>query len=141
MFYGNNELFITDHWIHNKFIKKELFIRVINSIDKLYLKLYIALWEDIIISYILYRNADSFCSLKRTGYFYIKNSPNITKNMFKITELKMKFIFVFLKIVFENSKNAKLEKDMFNLLFTQLTNNINIAYTVKNLLIGFTFNK
>ena len=61
--------------------------------------------------------------------------------MFKITELKMKFIFVFLKIVFENSKNAKLEKDMFNLLFTQLTNNINIAYTVKNLLIGFTFNK
>ena len=128
MFYRNNELFITDYYIHNKFIKKELFIKVINSIDKLYLKLYIALWEDTIISYILYRNADSFCSLKRTGYFYIKNRPNINKNMFKISELKMKFIFIFLKIVFENSKNANLEKDMFNKFFTQITNYINISY-------------
>ena len=107
MFYGNNELFITDYWIHNKFIKKELFIKVINSIDKLYLKPHTALWEDIIISYILYRNADSFCSLKRTGYFYIKNSPNITKNMLKISELKMKFIFIFLKIVFKKCKIRK----------------------------------
>ena len=107
MFYRNNELFITDYYIHNKFIKKELFIKVINSIDKLYLKLYIALWEDIIISYIVYRNADSFCSLKRTGYFYIKNSPNITKNMLKISELKMKFIFIFLKIVFKKCKIRK----------------------------------
>ena len=107
MFYRNNELFITDYWIHNKFIKKELFIRVINSIDKLYLKLYIALWEDIIISYIVYRNADSFCSLKRTGYFYIKNRPNINKNMFKISELKMKFIFIFFKIVFKKCKIRK----------------------------------
>ena len=38
--------------------------------------------------------------------------------MFKISELKMKFVFVFLKIVFEHTKNTKYEKDMFNLLFT-----------------------
>ena len=61
--------------------------------------------------------------------------------MFKISELKMKFIFIFLKIVFENSKNANLEKDMFNKFFTQITNYINISYIVKNLLISFTFNK
>ena len=133
MFYGNNELFIVDYYIHNKFIKKELFIKAINSIYKFYLKLYITIWEDTIISYILYRNAQSFCSLKKTGYFYIKNSQSITKNMFKVSELKMKFIFIILKIVFENSKNTKLEKDMFNLLFTQLTYNFNIAYTLKNL--------
>ena len=69
MFYGNNELFITDYYIHNKFIKKELFIKAINNIDKLYLKLYITLWEDTIISYILYRNAESFCSLKKLDIF------------------------------------------------------------------------
>ena len=140
MFYGNNELFITDYYIHNKFIKKELFIKAINSIDKLYLNLYITLWEDTIISYILYRNAKSFCSLKKTGYFYIKNTQSITQNMFKISEIKMKFIFVFLKIVFENSKNTKLEKDMFNLLFTKLTNNINIEYNLKNLSIKSNYN-
>ena len=132
MFYGSNELFIIDYYIHNKFIKKELFIKAINSLNKLYLNIYITLWEDTIISYILYRNSQSFCSFKKTGYFYIKNSQSITKNMFKISQLKIKFIFIFLKIVFENSKNTKLEKDMFNLLFTQLNDNLNIAYSLKN---------
>ena len=139
MFYGSNELYIVDYYIHNKFIKKELFIKAINSLNKLYLNMYITLWEDTIISYILYRNAKSFCSLKKTGYFYIKNSQSITKNMFKISELKMKFIFIFLKIVFDNSKNSKYEKDMFNLLFTQLTENFNIAYNLKNLSLNSSY--
>ena len=136
MFYGNNELFITDYYIHNKFVKKELYIKALNSLNKVYLNAYITLWEDTIISYILYRNANSFCSLKKTGYFYIKNSQSITKNMFKISELKMKFVFVFLKIVFEYTKNIKYEKDMFNLLFTQLNNNFNINYRLNNLSIN-----
>ena len=53
--------------------------------------------------------------------------------MFKISELKMKFVFVFLKIVFEYTKNTKYEKDMFNLLFTQLNDNFNINYRLNNL--------
>ena len=65
MFYGSNELFIVDYYIHNKFIKKELFIKNINSINKFYWNMYITLWENTIISYILYRNAQSFCSLKK----------------------------------------------------------------------------
>ena len=133
MFYGSNELFITDYYIHNKIIKKNLFIKAINSLNKSYLNMYITLWEDTIIIYILYRKAKTFCSLKRIGYFYIKNSQSITINMFKISELKMKFIFIFLKIVFENNKNTKYDKDMFNLLFTQLNNNFNIAYRLNNL--------
>ena len=56
--------------------------------------------------------------------------------MFKISELKMKFVFVFLKIVFEYTKNTKYEKDMFNLLFTQLNNNFNINYRLNNLSIN-----
>ena len=136
MFYGNNELYIIDYYIHNKFIKKELYIRALNSLNKIYLNMYITLWEDTIISYILYRNAKSFCSLRNIGYFYIKNSQSITKNMFKISELKMKFIFIFLKIVFENTKNTKYEKDMFNLLFTQLNDNFNIINRLNNLSIN-----
>ena len=136
MFYGNNELYIIDYYIHNKFIKKELYIRALNSLNKIYLNMYITLWEDTIISYILYRNAKSFCSLSNIGYFYIKNSQSITKNMFKISELKMKFIFIFLKVVFENTKNTKYEKDMFNLLFTQLNENFNIINRLNNLAIN-----
>ena len=32
MFYGNNELYIIDYYIHNKFIKKELYIKALNSL-------------------------------------------------------------------------------------------------------------
>ena len=85
MFYGNNELYIIDYYIHNKFIKKELYMKALNSLNNLYLNMYITLWEDTIISFIIYRNAKSFCSLKKIGYFYIKNSQSITKNMFKIS--------------------------------------------------------
>ena len=60
--------------------------------------------------------------------------------MFKISELKMKFVFVFLKIVFEYTKNTKYEKDMFNLLFTQLNNNFNINYRLNNLSINQMIN-
>ena len=56
--------------------------------------------------------------------------------MFKISELKMKFVFVFLKIVFEYTKNTKYEKDMFNILFTQLNKNFNINYRLDNLLVN-----
>ena len=107
MFYGNNELQITDYYIHNKFINKECYIRALNSLNKEFFNMYITLWEDTIMSYILYREAKSFYFLKNIGYYYIKNSQSITKNMFKISELKLRFIFVFLRIVFENSKNNK----------------------------------
>ena len=135
MFYGNNELFIIDYYIHNKFIKKELYIKALNSLNK-YMKIYITLWEDTIISYILYRNAESFCSLQKIGYFYIKNSQSITKKMYTISKLKMKFIFIFLKIVFEYTKNTKYEKDMFNLLFTQMNYQFNILNRLNNLSIN-----
>ena len=138
MFYGKNELFIIDYYIHNKFIKKELYIKALNSVKK-YINMYIILWEDSIISYILYRNAESFCSLKKTGYIYIKNSQSITKIMFKISDLKLKFIFIFLKFIFLYTKNTKYEKDMFNLLFTQMNREFNIKMKLNNLSINKYF--
>ena len=125
MFYGNNELRIIDYYIHNKFIKKEVFIKAIQSLNKFYFNMYITLWEDTIISFILYRSIKSFFSLNKIGYFYIKNTQSITKNMFKISELRMKFVFIFIKFIFEYSKNTKYEKDMVNALFTELINHIN----------------
>ena len=133
MFYGNNELQIIDYYIHNKFIKKDCFLRALNRLNKFYYNMYITIWEDTIISYILYREAKSYYFIKKIGYYYLKNSQSITKNMFKISELKLKFIFIFLKIVFENSKNNKYEKDMSNALFTELNRNLNIAYTLSTL--------
>ena len=133
MFYGNDELRIIDYYIHNKFIKKEIFIKAIQELNKFYFNMYITLWEDTIISFILYRSTKSFSSLNKIGYFYIKNTQSITKNMPQISELRIKFAFIFIKFVFEYSKNTKYEKDMFNALFTALIKNFNIVNVFQNL--------
>jgi len=140
MFYGNSELQIIDYYIHNKFIKKEIFIKALSKLTNFYFNMYITLWEDTIISFILYRTAKSFFFLKKIGYYYIKNSQSITKNMVKLSELKIYFIFIFLKLVFEYSKNTKFEKDMANLLFTDLNKNFNIEYRLSSLFPNAYFN-
>ena len=130
MFYGNNELQIIDYYIYNKFIKKEIFSKALNSLNNLYSNMYITLWEDTIISFIIYRTAKSFFFVKQIGYYYVKNSQSLTKNIKKNSILRILFIFLLLKIVFENSKNSKYEKDMANLLFSELNQYYNIEYTL-----------
>ena len=73
----------------------------------------------------LYQTAKSFYYLKVVGYYYIKSSISITNNLKKISELNNKFLFIYLKFLFEYSKNKKYDKDMCNLLITSLTHNLN----------------
>ena len=44
----------------------------------------------------------------------------------KYNELRLKFIFIYLKIAFEYSKNTKYERDMANIVLTILTRNFNV---------------
>ena len=78
------------------------------------------------MNYIIYRIAKSFYFLKKIGYYYIKISTSITNNLFSKTEFRMKCGFIFLKIIYEYSKNIKYEKDMPNLLFNNLIKNSEI---------------
>ena len=123
IYYGNNELEIFDCYITNKFIKKEVFLRALNSINKFYLNMYITYLEDSLFNFILYRNAISSIILPINGYYYIKSRESITKNLFKISGLILKFMFVYLKILYEYSKNSKYEKDITNIIFTYLYKN------------------
>ena len=93
--------------------------------------------EDQIINYILHRTAKSFYFLKNIGYLYKGSSISITKNLFKINKLKLIFIFIYLKFIFEYTKNTKYEKDMDNLLFSNLykalkNNKENLLSTLSN---------
>ena len=123
MFYGyNNELKIIDGYINNKFIKREIYIKSLNILEKLYLNMYITFMEDSMITFIIYRIAKSFFFLKKFGYYYLRNSISISKNLNKISDLKFKFIFIYLKIIYDYSKMTKYDKDMANILFTNLNN-------------------
>ena len=130
MFYLNNELEMTDLTIYNKFIKKEVYIKALNSLTNYYSNIYMILMEDQIMDFILYRTAKSFYFLKNFGYFHKATSISITKNDFKINKLKLIFVFIYLKFIFQYTKNVKYEKDMANLVFSKFykdfKNNISI---------------
>lgn len=97
--------------------------------------------EDTMMSYILYRIANSFFFLKRIGYYYTPNTLSITKNQIKISNLILKFIFIYLKLIFVYSKNTKYEKDMANNLFSNLNKQFYIAKKLSKLKNNLNFYK
>ena len=96
--------------------------------------MYITFIEDRIMNYILYRYAKSLYYLKNIGYYYIRNSMSICKRIFKRDQTAI-FRFIYLKIIFENSKNTKFEKDMSNTLETEILKGITLSSNYSN----FTF--
>ena len=122
LFYGSGELDKIDYHICNKFIKKEAYIRALNFINSNYLSIYIIYRDDSIINYLLYKTSKSYLFIKNIGYYYTINSLSVTNNLFSKSDLRIKFAFILLKIIFENSKNTKYETDMFNFLFTMFNN-------------------
>ena len=118
--YLNNELVKTDHKIWNKFIKKDSYIIGLNSMAKFYLNINLAISQDQIINYIIYRYAKSFYFLSNIGYYYIRNNMSVTKHKFQLNKISIIFSFIYLKLIFEYSKNTKHEKDMANRLLADL---------------------
>ena len=122
LFYGIGFLQQIDFNLSNKFIKRIAYIRALNTINNFYLNQYMTHFEDGIMNYMLYRTVKSFYFLKKVGYYYIRNNQSITIKPTINYDEKIRFIFLHLKIVFENTKNNKYEKDMTNSLFKRLYN-------------------
>ena len=118
IFYGLGFLLQVDYNVCNKIIKREALIRSLNTIDNIYLDLYMTCHEDGMLNYILYRTANSAYFLNKFGYYYIKNNYKHRKSYYNFNN--MKFSFIHLMSVFNNSKNTKHEKDMTNELFKRL---------------------
>ena len=126
LFYGSGKIKQIDFNVSNKMIKREAYIRALNSLNNYYLNIYMINYEDGVLNYILYRNVRSFFFLKKIAYYYIRNKDSIT--MSKFNNKTLKFIFIHLKIVFEYSKNTKYEKNMVNDIFERIC----INTTIKN---------
>ena len=115
LYYGKGEFQRIDSFIHNKFIKKEVFIRSLNLLNNFYLNLYIIYAEDLLMIHILYIASNSFFFLKNIGYYYIRNSYSITNNPKNIIfKLKIRPYFIILKLFLEYYKNSKFERDLIN---------------------------
>ena len=154
IFYGSKELKIIDMVIYNKLIKRKVFIKALNVLEASHLKLYMVLFEDGLINYFVHLVGKSLYFLKkRVGYHHISSTESITKNGFKYKYDNIKYLFIYLKFVFENSKNTKYSKDKVNSLIsfmnnkdvpkilstTNLSEDINLYYNVTNTFIDSSF--
>ena len=74
--------------------------------------------EDQIMNYILLRCAKSLYIIKNSGYYYLPNSMSITRRNTFNNPIRNIYRFIYLKIIFEYSRNTKYEKDMSNFLAT-----------------------
>ena len=120
LFYGLGFLKQIDFNVSNKFIKREALLRALNAFPQKDLNMYMSVFEDGLLNYILYRTCKSLFFWKRFGYYYIRN--NVLKKEYKKGYLHslINCIFLYLKYVFNYSKNTKYEKDMANELFGKL---------------------
>ena len=126
LFYGNNEIGKVDLGINNKMITKKLYIRALNSLNNFYSNIYMTFLEDQLMNFILYKTAKSFYYLGKYGYYYKVNTIGICNNIFKLSQMKMKSYFLYLKLIYEYSKNIKYEKDMTNYQFALITKYMNV---------------
>ena len=120
LFYGTGILKQVDFNVANKFIKRDAYIRALESMSDFYFNLYMTNHEDGLINFILYRTAKSFYFFKKIGYYYIPNDSSITLNYQNNIDETIRFIFIYLLFIFEETKNNKYEKDMANCLFQRL---------------------
>lgn len=122
LFYGLGKLCQIDFNVSNKFVKRVVFIKALNYLNKYYLDLYMTCYEDGLMNFFLYRTAKSFYFLKKIGYYYIKNKTIRKEEEIKIKTYFIKFQFLYLNLVFEFTKNTLIEKDMFNNLMRIINN-------------------
>ena len=133
IFYCLGKLLITDYNIANKFVKRVSFIRVLNFLNNYYLKIYMVGYEDQLINFFLYRTVKTFYFLKKIGYYYIRNKKNINETQITRKTQTLKFQFLYLKIVFESTKNTLYEKDISNAILNSIINqNISIVFSDEN---------
>ncbi len=108
IFYALGYFKLNDFSVSNKFVKRELFIKTLNSINSFFLNQYMTIFEDGIINFALHRQAKSLYLLKEVGYYYLYNKQSTTKK--KTKKPFIRFLFLYLKYVYENTKNTKYDK-------------------------------
>jgi glycosyltransferase involved in cell wall biosynthesis len=119
IFYGSQKLRLSDIYIYNKLIKKEVFIKAFNLINKHYLNIYMVYYEDGLINFFIHLSGKSLFFLKKIGYLYLRNNQSVLLNKnYKYKQFKAKYLLIYLKLVFEYSKNNQYNKDAVNAIFT-----------------------
>ena len=104
----------TEYNLWGKLIKKSIYLKVLEEIDKYYLEQHMTLHEDGMILFILFKIAKSYLYLNKFGMFYYRNEDSALAGLRKDENVDktVRDSFLYLKFVFEYTKENKKEKDM-----------------------------
>ena len=91
--------------------------------------------EDGLVNFMLHKLAKSFLFTDKIGYYYILSNQSITSNSSNFKK-RLKSNFLYLKYLFDNTKNNNIEKKMSEFVFSDIFSNhpnmINIFKTLAN---------
>ena len=116
LFYGLGKLLQLDYYITNKLIKRKLFIRALNSINKFYLKQFMIDCEDGLVNFMLYKLGESLYFTRKIGYYYIVTKESITYESIDFKR-RLRSNFLYFRFIFQATKNNNIEKKIANYIF------------------------
>ena len=117
LFYGFGRLLQLDYYITNKLIKKKLFIKALNSIDKFYLEQFMVDCEDGLVNFMIYKLSKSMYFTRKIGYYYIITKKSITNDETGDFKNRLKSNFLYFNFIFKATKNNNIEKEIANNIF------------------------
>ena len=140
LFYGFGKLLQLDFYITNKLVKRKLFIRVLNSINKYYLESFMIDCEDGLVNFMLYKLAESYYFTRKIGYYYIVSKESITHQSVDFKK-RLKSNFLYFRFIFQSTKNNNNEKNIASYIFFFIYNRHQcvIINLLKNLYRDFQF--
>ena len=121
LFFGFGKLLQLDYYITNKLIKRKLFIRALNTINKFYLNQYMIDCEDGLVNFMLYKLSDSLYFTRKIGYYYIVSKKSITHESADFKK-RIKSNFLYFRYIFQSTKNNNIEKKIANFIFYSIYN-------------------
>ena len=152
MYYGKGYLKQIDFHLVGKLIKKDVFIRAMNSISDYYLKNHMCVNEDGLMNFMLLKKANSLKYIHFFGYIYIANPKSVILTLNSNINKTIRDYFLYLKYMIEYTDNNFHEKSMaeeqlrytFKYFLKEMiyvTQNFDFLYNVLNMYLNCTYIK
>ncbi len=104
----------TEYNLWGKLIKRNVYLKILEIIDKKYLEQHMTLHEDGMILFILFKIAKNYLYLNEFGMFYYRNEDSALAGLRKDENIDktVRDSFLYLQFMYEYTGENKREKDM-----------------------------
>ena len=142
---SNNISSIICRTIWNKLIKREIMIKAVNYVEKIFKSKFLITADDTPINIMVFNFAKNFSNIKIPGYLYIKRNISMSrgKNIKELDKIRgynyllyFKFLFTYVKEFKKDINFFLKEFDEFH-HFLYLIKNLNISYYIPKAIVFF----